>query len=168
MNKSIFLLIILISNNLFSQKFDREKETKETLDWINSKLLQYQYETDDTKQVCTFLKIEKLLNNEYYLIGKREQITTNPWASILNFKIPITKINNITFIENKFNYWVEIKLKNNEKGIINFSETQFYDNVEKIEFMLNKEINNENLQPRLLKAFNYLLELYGYVKNEKF
>ncbi|QZK99441.1 hypothetical protein K5L04_06805 [Flavobacterium psychrophilum] len=167
MKKTFFILILLTTNNLFSQKVNIEKETLETLDWINSKLIEYQFETEDTKQVCTFIKVEKL-NNGYYLVGEREQITSKPWASVLHFKIPISKINNITFVEKTSNYWVEIKLKNNEKAIINSSEEQWYDNVEKIEFMLNKQIDNENLKPRLLKAFNHLLELYGNVKNEKF
>lgn len=167
MRKTIFILILLMANNSFSQKTNIEKETKETLDWINSKLVEYQFETEDTKQACTFIKVEKI-NSGYYLVGKREQITSKPWASVLHFKIPISKINNITFVEKVNNYWVEIELKNNEKAIINSSEEQWYEDKEKIEFMLNKEINNENLQPRLLKAFDHLLGLYGNVKNEKF
>lgn len=167
MTKPFLILILLITNNLFSQKVNREIETLETLDWINSKLIEYQFETEDTKQVCTFIKVENL-ESGYYLVGKREQITSKPWASVLYFKIPISKINNITFVEKTSNYWIEIKLKNNEKAIINSSEEQWYDDKEKIEFMLNKQIDNENLQPRLLKAFYHLLELYGNIKNEKF
>lgn len=169
MKKLIFLIIILVGNNLFSQKIDKEKETKETLDWINSKLTEYQYENieDGTKQRCSFTKVEKL-ESGYYLVGIREQITSNPWSEKLNFKIPIAKINDITFVEKKFNYWVEIKIKNNEKAILNFTDEYFRADVEKIEFMLNKNIDNEKLQPRLLKAFNHLLSLYGNVKTEKF
>ena len=167
MKKIFCILILLLTNNLFSQKVDIEKETLETLEWINSKLTEYQFETDNTKQVCTFIKVEKL-ESEYFLVGKREQITAKPWASVLHFKIPISKINSINFVEKASNYWVEIKLKNNEKAIINSSDEHWFENVEKIEFMLNKQIDNENLQPRLLKAFNHLLELYGNVKNEKF
>lgn len=170
MNKSIFLLIILISNNLFSQKIDREKETKETLDWINSKITEYQYEDseDDIKQICVFTKIEKI-ENEFYLIGIREQKTSKPWAFKMYFKIPISKINNITFVEKKYNYWIEIKMKNNEKAIINYTDDDpVKENIEKMEIMLNKNIDNEKLQPRIIKAFNHILELYGNIKNEKF
>jgi hypothetical protein len=169
MKKLIFLIIIISSGNLFCQSIDIEKETKETLDWINSKLTEYQYENSesDVKQLCIFTEVEKL-QKEYYLIGIREQVTSKPWASKLTFKIPISKINDITFVEKKHNYWVEIKIKNNEKVIINYTDKYFRDEVGKIEFMLNKNIDNENLQPRMLKAFNYLLKLYGNEKNEKF
>ncbi len=167
--KIFYALILLATTNLFSQKVNIEKETLETLNWINSKITEYRFETEDTKQACTFIKVEKL-NNEYFLVGKREQLTSKPWASTLNFKIPISKINNITFVEKEYNYWVEIKIKNSEKAIINSysSETQWFKNRDQIEFMLNKQIDSENLQPRLLKAFNHLLELYGNIKNEKF
>ena len=169
MKKMVFLLAILTSNCLLSQKINRDKETIETLDWINSKLVEYQYENteDDLKQLCSFTKVEKLVN-EYYLVGVREQKTSKPWAFKLNFKIPISKINSISFEEKEFNYWVVIKMKNNEKAIINYTDKHFKDNIEKIEFMLSKNIDNEKLQPRLLKAFNYLLELYGNKKAEKF
>jgi len=167
MRKFLVLGLVLVYGVCFGQETKREQETVETLDWINSKLVEYQFETEDTKQVCTFIKVEKL-ESGYYLVGKREQITSKPWASVLHFKIPISKINNITFVEKTSNYWVEIKLKNNERAIINSSEEQWHDDKEKIEFILNKSVDNDNIKSRILKAFYYILELYGNKKTDKF
>jgi len=170
MRKFTFILILLMINNLFCQKVNREKETKETLDWINSKITEFQYEDSDgdLKQLCVLINVEKI-DSEYYLVGTREQKTSQPWAFKFNFKIPISKINNISFEEKHYNYWLIIKMKNNEKAIINFTEEDpVKENIAEIEIMLNKNIDKEDLKPRLLKAFNHILQLYGNIKTEKF
>lgn len=161
--------LVLVYGVCFGQENNREKEAIETLNWINSKLTQYQYESIEANviQTCVFIKVEKLAT-DYYLVGAREQKTSDPWAFKLEFKIPISKINSITFLEKKDNYWVEIKLKNNEKAIINYTEKKFNDDTDRIQFMLSKNIDSENLQPRIIKAFHHLFSLYGNIKVEKF
>jgi len=118
MRNILVLGFILVCGVCFGQENKREKETAETLDWINSKLTQYQYESIESNVVhtCKFIKVEKL-KTDYYLVGMWEQKTSDPWASKLFFKIPISKINSVTFIEKKHNYWVEINSKNIQKSI---------------------------------------------------
>lgn len=168
MKKNILILFI-ISNSVFCQEINREKEIKETLEWINSKMTEYQYEdsTLDLKQLCNFTNVENI-NNEYYLKGIREQKSTKSWDFKYSFAVPISKINNITFTEKTSNYWLVIKMKNNEKAIIVTEVGRESENRESLVIILSKSIDDEDLKPRLLKAFNHICELYGNKKNEKF
>jgi hypothetical protein len=70
-------------------------------------------------------------------------------------------INNISFIEKTFNYWLEIRIKNNEDLIVNIPYSGNNYNSNEASILLNKSIDEENLRPRIQKAFKYLLELFG-------
>lgn len=165
--KTIFTFFLLFINfYAISQKIDRDKETLETIEWINSKVTEYRYEEPDLKQIFLIKNILKE-DNEYFIIGVREQVTSKPWAAKYYFKIPISKINSISFSEKKSNYWIEIKMKNNEEAISLYNDSESR-KIYQLELMLNKDIDNENLKPRFIKAFYYLLELYGNKKSEKF
>lgn len=161
------ICILFLSLNSYSQKLNLEKESIETIEWLNSKFIQYQYETVDVKQIFYIDRIEQI-GSEYFLSCVREQRMDDPLAFRYTVKIPISKINSIAFTEKKVNYWIEIKMKYDEKAIMIFSSSGRKENLSGIEIMLNKSIDEENLKPRILKGFNYLLELYGYKNSEKF
>src|SRR5690606_23757129 len=99
------------------ENIDFDKEVKGTIEWINSKFVKYQYETHDLKQKQNIHSVVDI-ENEFYLFGVRTQETNNPWAFSKGFLIPLAKINNIDFVEKKSNYWLEIKMKNNEEAIV--------------------------------------------------
>jgi hypothetical protein len=72
---------------------EKDSEVIETLDWLNQKLTQYQYENNDVKQVFHIKKIEEV-QEEYFLICYQEQWLNNSQITKKIIKIPISKINN--------------------------------------------------------------------------
>jgi len=170
MRKFLFAFSLLYSITFFGQKSNIQKETRETIEWINSKLTEFQYEnkSDDMIQTCQLSEIVEI-NGEYYLTGIREQKTSKPWAFKLNFTIPISQINNVSIEEKQYNFWINIRMKNNEKSITTYKMNgEIRGNISNMDIILNKSILNEKIDQRLIKAFNYLFEMYGYNKNEKF
>jgi len=122
--------------------------------------VQYQFESNDVKQLQNIHSILEI-ENEYYLFGVRTQETTKPWGFSKGFLIPLSKINNIDFNEKQYNYWLEIKMKENEKAIVMIDGDDNRDYIDRLEFMLDKSIDNENLRPKLKKAFEYIVNLYS-------
>lgn len=169
MKKILFFCLILFNTNTIAQEIDQTKETKETIDWLNSKFVEYKFEEPGIEQVFLIDDV-KIINNEYYLTGRKEQNTNNPLAAYKSiFAIPISKINSIRFEEYKSTYWIVIRTKNGENAILAFSsEGKDLGKKRDIEIILNKSIDQDNLQPRILKAFNHLLALYGNIPEEKF
>ena len=168
MKQILILFFTTLSLCSFSQEVDIEKETSETLNWINSKITEYQYEDTDMKQICYFTGITERVGQEY-LVGIREQRTSKPWRYKYKFMIPLSMINNISFEEKTANFWLNIRMKNNLKVIVLEKENgESVDPVGNMEIMLNKNVTEEDIDKRLLKAFNYLLEIRGYKKVEKF
>ncbi|TYB72216.1 retropepsin-like aspartic protease family protein [Bizionia myxarmorum] len=162
-----YLIINDIGIKKVNETVDRETETQETIEWINSKFVEHQFESDGTKQVQYFDGVKEIKGN-YYLVGTHIQETTKPWGFTRAFFIPLNKINNIEFIEKQSNYWLEVKIKNSEEAILITKGDDNWSKKENIAFMLDKSIDEENLRPRLTKAFEYLMELYGNTKTEKF
>lgn len=163
-----YLIINDVGINKLNETVDRETETKETIEWINSKFVKHQFESDGTKQVQYFDSVKEI-EGTYYLVGTHIQETTQPWGFSRVLLIPINKINSFEFVEKQHNYWLEFKIKNNEEAIlISRGNDDKWTKKENIEFMLDKSIDDENLRPRLTKAFEYLMELYGNTKTEKF
>jgi len=157
----------LTINGHFNNEIDInniEDDTKKTIDWINNKLIKHQYETDDTRQVQYFEDVIEI-KGSYYLSGKRNQETTKPWGFKQEFIIPLDKINNIDFEDKKVNYWLTIKIKKAEEAIITVIDGIPY-NYDKIGFIVNKSIDNEDLRPLMLSAFEHLIKLYS-VKQAK-
>jgi len=169
MRKNLLLLFtFLLSLNISSQvTIKRETETQETIEWINSKFVEHQFESEGTKQVQYFDSVREIKGN-YYLAGTHIQETTKPWGFSRAFFIPLNKINNIEFVENQNNYWLEIKIKNSEDAILITKGDDNWSKKENISFMLDKSLDDDNLRLRLTKAFEYLMELYGNTKTEKF
>jgi antitoxin component YwqK of YwqJK toxin-antitoxin module len=138
---------------------DLDKEIKGTIEWINSVFVKYQYEEPDLIQKQNIHSVMEI-ENEFYLFGVRTQETSKPWAFSKGFLIPLTKINNIDFSEKKHNYWLEVKMKNNEEAIVMIDGNDKKDYIDKIEFMLDKSIQQESLLPKLKNALEYIIELY--------
>lgn len=153
----------LTINGHFNNEIDInniKEDTKKTIDWINNKLIKHQYEFDNTRQVQFFedvIEIEGL----YYLSGKRIQETTKPWGFKQEFIIPLDKINNIDFEEKENNYWLTIKIKKAQEAIITVIDGKPH-NYDKIGFIINKSIDNEDLRPLMLSAFEHLVKLYSF------
>ena len=138
---------------------DFDKEIKGTIEWINSVFVKYQYEDTDLIQKQNIHSVVEI-ENQFYLFGVRTQETSKPWAYSKGFLIPLSKINNIDYSEKKFNYWLEVKMKNNEEAIVMIDGNDKKDYIDKLEFMLDKSIDNESLRPKLKNALEYIIELY--------
>ena len=138
---------------------DFDKEIEGTIEWINSVFVKYQYEDTDLIQKQNIHSVVEI-ENQFYLFGVRTQETSKPWAYSKGFLIPLSKINNIDYSEKKFNYWLEVKMKNNEEAIVMIDGNDKKDYIEKLEFMLDKSIDNESLRPKLKNALEYIVELY--------
>jgi clan AA aspartic protease (TIGR02281 family) len=139
---------------------DFDKEIKGTIDWINSIFVKYQYEEPDLIQKQNIHSVVEI-ENQFYLFGVRTQETSKPWAFSKGFLIPLSKINNIDYSEEKFNYWLEVKMKNNEESIVMIDGNDKKDYIDKLVFMLDKSIDNESLRPKLKNALEYIIELYN-------
>ena len=139
---------------------DFDKEIKGTIEWINSVFVKYQYEDTDLIQKQNIHSVVEI-ENQFYLFGVRTQETSKPWAFSKGFLIPLAKINNIDYSEKKSNYWLEVKMKNNEEAIVMIDGNDKKDYIEKLEFMLDKSIDNENLRPKLKNALEYIIKLYN-------
>lgn len=162
------ILLYLCTITGFSQNdgLNLDKETKETIEWINSKFIQNQLKTSEVKQINTFKEV-RLIKGEYYLMGERIQ----DYVGIVShriFAIPINKINSISYIDHKSNIWLEIRMKNNEKVILETRDGENWNMLDNISFILSTSIENNSLKSRFKKAFNYLMELYGNESEEKF
>ena len=153
----------LIINGFFKNENDIkniEEETKNTINWINSKLIKHQYKTDDSRQIQSFDDVKEI-NGIYYLTGKRIQETTKPWGFSQVFLIPLLKINNVDFEEKQYNYWLTIKMKNAEEAIAITNDGENWNRKDKIDFIINKSIDDEDLKPLLLSAIEHLIKLYS-------
>lgn len=164
--KNDYLIINDVGIKKKDETLDIEKETKETLEWLNSKFTAHQFETDGTKQINFFHSVKEV-ENIHYLVVMHVQETTKPWGFSRSIFIPINKINNFEFLEKESNYWLEIRMKNSEKAI-SIMQDENLKKSETVSFILDKSIDDENLRPRITKAITYLMELYGNTKTEKF
>uniref|UniRef100_UPI0025C61930 retropepsin-like aspartic protease family protein n=1 Tax=Flavobacterium sp. UBA6046 TaxID=1946552 RepID=UPI0025C61930 len=153
----------LIINSFFKNEVDIEnieEETKKTIDWINNKLIKHQYENDGTRQVQSFKDVKEI-NGIYCLTGIRIQETTKPWGFSQAFIIPLLKINNVSFEEKQYNYWLTIKMKNAEEAIAITNDGENWNKKDVIDFILNKSIDDEDLRPLILSAIEHLVKLYS-------
>lgn len=163
------LLLFFIAIDGFTQTGDinLEKETKETLEWINSKFIEHQFASSDTKQVQSFAEVREI-SGQYFLMGEHSQETEKMWGFSRVFAIPIKKINSISFIDKEFNVWLEIRMKNNEKVVLETRDGENWTKLDSFAFMLAKSIDKDDLRSRFKEAFKYLMKLYGNDSEEKF
>lgn len=139
---------------------DIDDETKKTIEWINYHFVKYQYETNDVSQKQVIYGVEEV-DGIFYLVGRRVQETSNVFAYFNRpFIIPLNKINNVGFVEKQYNYWLEIKMKNYEKAIVEENSKKEREYTDKIGFILSKSLDEQNIRPKLIRAFEYLIKLY--------
>ncbi|WP_010232716.1 hypothetical protein [Gillisia marina] len=166
----LILFFIILQENLIAQNIDTEKETLETIEWLNSKFVEFKYNTHEVEQVFLINDIREF-DNELYLSGVKQQNTDNPLAAFKAiFGIPILKINSIRFEEKTNNYWAIISMKNEQESILLFNgegDGNLIGKYKDIAIIMDKAIDNEKLRPRIIKAFNYLIELHGNNKIEE-
>lgn len=168
MNYYLNCLLLLYTITGFSQNdgLYLDKETKETIEWLNSKLIEHQFETSKIKHIQYFESVREI-KGSYYLMGEQTQhINTLVMQRV--FAIPIEKINSISFEDKEYNIWINIRMKNHEEAVLTSSDGENWTKVSNLPFIFSKSIDNENLRPRLKKAFEYLMKLYGNKTEEKF
>ena len=159
---------------------DIDKETKETINWLNSKLSTYSLKLND---VCYNFALSHigiqtsdngvLKQGTLYLYCAQEEDVYDFGIEIdYLVGLPIMKINSIRFQEYKSSYHIIFNTVVNSKVIA--IKDMWDDNksrqVSDLHVFLSKSLENEELKPRILKAFYYLFELHGndLSKTEKF
>jgi|TARA_B110000908_G_C10023186_1_gene343842 hypothetical protein len=163
-------------SNLFSQ----EVTLKETQDWIQDKIELYPYSnlTDDSIWLSE-KKFTVSFDNSNMIIYEE---STNITLDVMEFRkiiIPLKNLMEITFEEKPTAYWLNFRIRNNldEIKITKFPSIVNSKNigakeinyVSKHLLVLSNSIDDNNLRPRMVKAFKYLVKLYGgKVVEEKF
>lgn len=150
----IFILIVLTSSSFAQEKKDSPTK-EETEKWIQSKIHQYSYESLDGSFKYTY-------NIDFGEII----LTIDVYADVPylngNYKrmLPIKLIESFSMIEKKENYWLRIYMKNGEELIVATADDGSSSLYSHTEILLSKDIENDNMKDRLLKALYYMLELY--------
>lgn len=154
---------------------------KETQDWIKEKIELYPQSnlTDDSKAIyeyeytVNFDESNMIISSQvtYYTV-----LDINPKEEMI---IPLKNLMGITFTEKETMNWLNFRIRGNSKDItikklpyiskgriIRDEEIEYVSNSQ---IFLNTSINDDNLKPRLVKAFTHLVKLYGgKVVKEKF
>ena len=164
MKRLLIITILLTSVAVHSQTADREANMKETISWINK---QFREHADN---ISYAFKDVVLVNEEPILY-----VVTSPGLCGENDEIeqiPLKKIMPVSYQEMlspEHSYAMVIKTKNGE-------EIVWYQNEERncgqigdhALLFLKDSIEEEDIKNRLVKAFSYLMSLYGNTGKEKF
>lgn len=148
-----------------------EKELTETVEWLNQKIQEYQF--NGKFKVEYFLSLEKQKGDFYIKILQDFYLSGKKLTSKSTSYIPINEISNIYFskrgydfdTEDKKGYILKITMKNDNHKIIEETTSYFMRESTKSEtknyYVINLErsIDKEDLQDRMNKAFDYLKEL---------
>lgn len=148
-----------------------EKELTETVEWLNQKIQEYQFNGKFKAEYILSLVKQKgdfyiKILQDFYLSGKKLTSKSTSY-------IPINEISNIYFskrgydfdTEDKKGYILKITMKNDNHKIIEETTSYFMGESTKSEtksyYVINLErsIDKEDLQERMNKAFDYLKEL---------
>ena len=175
--KKLLFLLVFIPLVSFGQE-DIDKETKETISWLNSKLSTYSLKVDNIRHnfALSHIGIQKsnngvLKQGTLYLYCAQEEDYDKIERDYI-VGLPIMKINSIRFQEYKNSYHIIFNTVVNSpvialKDLWDDNESrQFSD----LHIFLSKSLDSEGLKPRILKAFYYLFKLHGndLNKTEKF
>ena len=177
--------LIIHNENTVTIK-NTEKEIKETIEWLNQKIQKYQFDSLEFK-VEYQLSFEKykgeffmIILQDYFMAGGKK-----PFNKYKTF-IPISEISSISFkkrgvgleVDTKYNkagYVLKISTKNNNHKITEERTTYLFGestietkNISEYYINLERSIDSENLQERIIKAFNYLKVLTKKEVIEKF
>lgn len=154
MKKFIFLITIFLSSlNLYSQNSD----LKETQDWIKEKIQLYQYQ--DNGETKYRYKIS--FDETSILIEESLTLKVLKDPMIKKIIIPIKNLMQIRFEEKESTIWLIFTIRDNAKEISNYRSIYGTKFDSTAQIILSKSIDDEELRPRLIKAFNHLVELYG-------
>tara|TARA_B100000795_G_C22593449_1_gene358360 strand:+ start:174 stop:710 length:537 start_codon:yes stop_codon:yes gene_type:complete len=177
--KKYFILCFLFlgSSNLFSQQATLE----ETQKWIQDKIELYPYSNLSDNSIWLSEKKFTVSFDDSNMIIYEE--SNNITLDVMEFRkiiIPLKNLMEITFEEKPGAYWLNFRIRNNldEIKITQFPsivKSKTYPGPKEINYVskhllvLSKSIDDNNLRPRLVKAFKYLVKLYGgKVVEEKF
>ena len=162
MKKIATLFLLSINIIAFSQ-------TKlETQNWIKEKIETLTYKNYAAnfghENNVSFKGTDMILSSSY--ISDYD----NPNPIVFNYVIPIKEMNTIIFVDYESTTWMIISIKENKKSIIstnvNAGKTE---NVNKVELILYKSVNDSDMKNRFIKAFNHLIKVNGgNVVDEKF
>ncbi|WP_010521196.1 hypothetical protein [Aquimarina agarivorans] len=165
------------------KKIDRDTEIFETILWLDSKIQKYQFNGPDLK--CEYSLEYKKNDFIYFLIINETQYwPSDKLYSKSVIKIPLKDLQEISYLrtrggewskENERGYIIDLKTING-KHSIKSNETNYLwgqnkkTEEEKNDFYINvkKSIDEENLNERFIKAFNYIISLSKPNIKEKF
>ena len=173
----------LIDNHIIHAKDSTETEIKETIDWLNEKVQEFQI---NGKMKAEYdLSFDKLDNDyylkvkeEFYSYGKDKGVTSK---SVIH--IPIKEIGRYYFNkrgskwqdEDERWYLFKINIRNDNHKIIGEKDyfimgTWNKKPIKESSFIihLSTKIDDENLQERIRKSIKYLKDLTDIKKEEKF
>ena|SRR5690606_1676843 len=162
--KIIVAALTFLTLSFYSYAQDATK--KETQDWIKEKLELYAYQ-DDGK---TEYKYKISFDDKNIIVDEELMLDIMANNLIQKTIIPIKNLMQITFEEKQNNVWMYFKIRGNNKEIKCIPKEVNEVNYEsKYQLLLSKSIDDENLRPRITKAFKHLVKLYGgVVTKEKF
>jgi hypothetical protein len=155
----LVLLSLIVCSNAHSQSnTSTKKPTKEeTQQWIKEKIGSYAFNSDDGKT-----------KNDYIVLYEGEFITirnvNSGFGGTFTYitRIPITDIENISFVEKQTSYWLIINVKSKTLGYTFSNSTSTrYELEGRYEILLNKSFKDNDLPNRMKKAFSRLVEIYG-------
>ena len=169
MRHYIILYFLILS---FSNNFSQEATLQETKNWIQEKIEIYPYSnlTDNT----VFLSEKKFtvsFDKFNMIIYKESKNITLDVTQFEEAFIPLKNLMEITFEKHNTAYWLIFRIRNNSNEI---KVTKFPSSVkskmignEEINFVskyllvFSNSIDDNNLRPRIVKAFKHLVKFYG-------
>lgn len=167
--KSITTVILL-----FVVIFGFGQSKEETQEWIAQKI--YFYSFKDASSVNAYkLRFENsqiIINNLF-----KRTLPNTEETYVVTYQVPINDILSIKFEDKEKNIWMIIETKSGEETIKYIpplfvkkkknAHTLYYElpaskvrKLSKIELLLSKSIEEENLKARLQEAFDHLVNLY--------
>lgn len=162
MKYTLILFLCFTINNVNSQNLERDKEMRETINWIDK-----QFRDNSLRKNYKFNEII-YINNEPILSVIKTPGTCDEDEIA---QIPIKKIKPVRFVESiePHEYTIFFETKNGEEVIWYQSKDKSCGQIgDHTFFYLNESIEKDNLMPRLKEAFLYLMKLYGNDGKDKF
>jgi hypothetical protein len=159
-----FILILIVNSTFYAQDVDRDKEMRETINWLNKQLRDH-----ISRQKYVFKDIV-FVNGEPIMYVQKSHGTCTNTEEIE--QIPINKIKPIRYEEivyprNYFNIYFETK--NGEEIIWYQNDDKSCGQIGDYTFLtLSSSIKEDNLLNRFNDAILYLMNLYGNDGKEKF
>lgn len=149
-------LIALVTIPFILLSFTQTPSKKETQDWIKEKIELYAFDDGRTmhKYIITYSGDKLFLHHTLDLdIGGHVSSITI---------VPLKELMPITFSEKTNTIWLRLKLKGGLNNIVkNTTSLGKTSRTSSVDIILSKNIDDDELRPRLKKAFNHLIVLSG-------